>query len=727
MSHSTPHAAMHHAAPQPAHGPESPDDTETDDDAPAELMVTSRARRPNAGNRMSTLLAQSVEDEAWGDAWDEAPDEEEFHGDQPDDDDDYNLDSSSSEDEDQAADDDDDAGERELRRAERHDRSKKRKAATNPFAARAVAAARKKVKLHVPRTHSPTHAPPRPKKKSERASWLPTDEDGPVRMSNRKQTIANKDATMAKLKEKDRRRDDTLAMMKAAEARKLKSKEQPLTQAERLAEAARNERINKKTLHRWEEAEEARAAERQAKIDALKNRQIDGPFYRYYSGPGIWVDDKLKYTGKDAPTPEQLEEKLNRDAVDADAPTAQPESEAEHANSAPPPESHVDDSQPAPAPPPMRASHTPPIPTTLQPQSDSAHMPWTAAASQGGDVFMGSHGMAMPSSVMFAPPSQDSFLFGIDQYAQEQRSQSVSGDLPPNPFTQASPFQQQYATSPSTFSQTAHPLLNGPSMPPSSDNPAIGPEAMLAQLQKPAEPPAPPRRKIIRRALRNLLILSNFPHLEVPVPTSSRARTSASLLKEKDRSALVQLYTALFNWTPAEATSYIQQTLIAPPKPPRKNAAHKADAEVVLKPGQKLCPITNTIARYRDPETGIAYRDARAFGVLRGVVGGGFIWSGNLGCYVGGRAKPLETMGGKGFLGMPPAKNVPRRFWEMSSPRTVKKSAPHPPPTPTPTPAGEQTQGRTQSVLGQPQTEAKTGAAPHHTPAPVKLETGVGQ
>lgn len=93
-----------------------------------------------------------------------------------------------------------------------------------------------------------------------------------------------------------------------------------------------------------------------------------------------------------------------------------------------------------------------------------------------------------------------------------------------------------------------------------------------------------------------------------------------------------------------------------------------------------LCAVTNAIARYRDPETGIAYRDARAFGVLRGVVGGGFVWSGDLGCYVGGRAKPLESMGGKGFLGMPPAKGVPRRFLEMQkkvvAPPVVQTPAP---------------------------------------------------
>ena len=196
----------------------------------------------------------------------------------------------------------------------------------------------------------------------------------------------------------------------------------------------------------------------------------------------------------------------------------------------------------------------------------------------------------------------------------------------------------------------------------------------------------------------------------------------------------MQLYAALFNWTPAEATDYIQKTLIAPPKPPRKNAAPKAEPEIVLKPGQKLCPITNTIARYRDPETGIAYRDARAFGVLRGVVGGGFVWSGDLGCYVGGRARPLESMGGKGFLGMPPAKNVPRRFWEMSSP-SRKVMAP-PPPTPTPatklqTPVQEQVQSVEQSTpVGQTHGDTIVVATPSvggkQSSAPVKAESATG-
>ncbi|RMZ67905.1 signal transducer [Pyrenophora seminiperda CCB06] len=694
MSEDPPEVVMEDAPPSDRDGDSEAEAevsrNESDDEAPVDLMVKTRERRSNAGNRMATLLAKSAEEEEWGEEWEEAPNEEEFRGDDVNEQEDYNMDSSSSEEDDDGAD-EDDAGEKELRKAERHERNKKRKAATNPFTARAAAAARKKVKLDVPRTQSPTHAAPRPKKKSERASWLPTEEDGPVRMSKRKQTVANKDATLAKLKEKDRRRDDTLAMMKAAEARKMKAKEKPLTQAERLAEAARNERINKKTLHRWEEAEEARAAERQAKIDALKNRQIDGPFYRYYSGPGIWVDDKLKYTGKDAPSLEHLEEKLNKEV---DTPPTQAESTAEQPEVSAdqlvqPSEHHIGDSQPAfpslsPFQPPMSSTHVPTIPTTL-PQQETPQLPWTVAASQGGDVFMGSHGMTQSSNIMF-PPSQDSFLFGIDQYA------PTPGELPPNPFTQASPFQQQYPTSQPPFAPQPQPYSPHPdqAIPLNTSSSAIGPQDLLTQFQKPALPSPPPRRKTIRRALRNLLILSNFANLEAPPTTSSRARTSASLLKDKDKSALVQLYVALFNWTPTEATSHIHQTIIAPPKPPRKNAAHKPDAEIVLKPGQKLCPITNSIARYRDPETGIAYRDARAFGVLRGVVGGGFIWSGDLGCYVGGRAKPLESMGGKGFLGMPPAKNVPRRFWEMSSTQAqaqaqaqvhAQKRAAPPPPT----------------------------------------------
>lgn len=97
----------------------------------------------------------------------------------------------------------------------------------------------------------------------------------------------------------------------------------------------------------------------------------------------------------------------------------------------------------------------------------------------------------------------------------------------------------------------------------------------------------------------------------------------------------------------------------------------KKEKEALARPRKDLCAVSNLEAKYRDPETGIAYRDSRAFGVLRGVVGGGFVWCGEAGCYVGGRAKPMEGMG-KGFSGMPPVRGVPKRFLEMQRQRETK-------------------------------------------------------
>jgi vacuolar protein sorting-associated protein 72 len=201
-----------HVAPEERVDDSAGSEEESEPEAAVDLMVTTRARRSNAGNRMSTLLAQAEEEEAWGEEWEEAPNEEEFRGDHVNEQEDYNMDSSSSEEGDDDGD-EDDAGEKALRKAERQERNKKRKAVTNPFAARVAAVTRKKVRLDLPRAQSPADAPPRPKKKSERASWLPTEEDGPVRASARTQTVANKEATLTKLMEKDKRRDDTLAMM----------------------------------------------------------------------------------------------------------------------------------------------------------------------------------------------------------------------------------------------------------------------------------------------------------------------------------------------------------------------------------------------------------------------------------------------------------------------------------------------------------------------------------
>ncbi|KAK3214366.1 hypothetical protein GRF29_28g2829372 [Pseudopithomyces chartarum] len=565
MSEDPVQRALEDDTPQPPEdrdGGRAASEGDSEPEQPVDLMVVSRARRPNAGNRMSTLLARQAEEEQWGDEWEEVANEEEFVGDDANEQEDYNLDSSSSEDEDDQG--DEDQGERELRKAERQERNKKRKTAANPFAARLAAASRKRVKLDVPSTAPP----PRPKKKSERASWIPTEEDGPIRTSSRKQTMANKEHTLAKLKEKDQRRDETLAMMKAAEARKAKDEPKPLTQAERLAEAARVERINKKTLHRWEEAEEQRAAERQAKIDALKNRQIEGPFVRFYSGPAIWVDDKIKYTGKGAPDLDELEDKLNKET-----PVPMPTND-----------------QPAPGDQTQQTSNN-------GEQSQTPQPPQTTATSQA----VGSQSMSMPdvtlsqglpfsNSIIFAPPeNSDTFLFGMDQYSQPQQPTSTH-DLPPNPFLPTS--HPELPLTPSSPPPT--PKATSPSPPPSSPTP----KSQQPSHRKPSSPtsnhprsnprptPSSPRKKVIRRALRNLLILSSFPNLDTSLPPPTRARTTASLLKEKDRASLIQLSTALFNWSLADATAFVTAMLNAPKTKKEKEALARSKKELCAGPAQ---------------------------------------------------------------------------------------------------------------------------------------------
>ncbi|KAF2730684.1 YL1-domain-containing protein [Polyplosphaeria fusca] len=617
-----------------AHGDSDSDSDRDGAPEPAEdLMVVSRARRSNAGNRMSTLLAKAAgEDEEWGEEWEEAPNEEEFVGDDGNDHEDYNMDSSSSSDEDEGG--DDDAGEKELRRAERQERIKKRKTASNPFAARLAAAAQKRVKLDVPSTESQSTPSPRPKKKSERASWIPLPEDGPTRTSSRWQTMANKEHTLAKLKEKDKKRDDTLAMMKAAEARKAKDEPKALTQAERLTEAARTERVNSKSLHRWEEAEEQRAAERQAKLDALKNRQIDGPFIRFYSGPAIWVDDKLKYTGKEAPKIEDLDEKLNKDVLIADS----------HISNNTTIDLSMTDADPQAASPTTTKAAQNPVQTT------SPQHPHPSSASQ--ERPASSHDTAYPSSIMFVPPQNpDSFLSGIEQYASQAPTQGVQTET-----TAQSPLQSAEAP----FSQTtphqlpALPAFSQPQLPhPDSTASHQDAQDLLAAFQKAPPPPKPLTRKIIRRALRNLLVLNSFPSLDAP-HVSTRTRTPASLLKEKDRATLINLSCTLFRWSIPDATAFVSQMLNAP-------KTKKMERELGIQRQKKEpCAVTNQVARYRDPGTGIAYRDARAFGVIRGVVGGGFVWCGDLGCYVGGRGRS-ET----GKSTVLPVKGVPKRFLEM--------------------------------------------------------------
>ncbi len=284
------------ASPAPSSDPgnESTSSNEnTEEEANVESLVTGRAKRATAGNRLSSLLEKEGDDELeLLFAENEEEEDVEFEDDEENVSD-AQLDSSTDE-EDQGPTkvDDDLDGERELQRQDRLERQKKRKA-QEVF--KRPGALRKKVKIDPSAT--PTTPAPRPRKKSERVSWVHTDADAPTRVSSRKQTVQNRELVHQKLVDSEQTRLKVMHSMDLAQRRKDASKPKALTQADRMEEAAKTERKNAKSLNRWEESEKKRAEEQRAKLEALHNRQLTGPVVTWWSGLARWVNGKFLQLG----------------------------------------------------------------------------------------------------------------------------------------------------------------------------------------------------------------------------------------------------------------------------------------------------------------------------------------------------------------------------------------------------------------------------------------------
>lgn len=281
-------------------------------------LIQGRAKRSTAGRHMSALLNAEADDDL-ALLFEEVEDDNDFFevadGEAGDEDE---LLESSSDDDDQGpnAQDDDFEGEQELQKEAKAE-TKKRRKQQQPFNLQTL---RKRVKIDpvaVPAESAGAGAAgaavsaPRPKKKSERISWLPTVDEGPTRASSRRQTMQNKQVTHAKLKDSEEKRVRLIATMEEAAKRKAHLKPKEMTQAERLAEAERVERLNSKSLNRWEEMEKRKAEERIAKIEALQNRRLEGPVISYWSGIATWVNGRLTHVGKADITQKKLERDEN--------------------------------------------------------------------------------------------------------------------------------------------------------------------------------------------------------------------------------------------------------------------------------------------------------------------------------------------------------------------------------------------------------------------------------
>ncbi|CAF9933012.1 hypothetical protein IMSHALPRED_009037 [Imshaugia aleurites] len=258
-----------------------------------ESLVNGRTKRATAGNRLSSLLEKEGDDELeLLFAENEEDDDVEFE-EVDENASDVQLDSSTDEEDPGSTKENDNLdGEKELQRQYRLERQKKRKA---PDVFKRPGALRKKVKVDPSAT--PTTPAPRPKKKSERLDWRPTDADAPTRVSSRKQTVKNRELVHQKLVDGEQNRLKALDAMEVASKLKEASKPKAMTQADRMEEAAKMERKNGKSLNRWEESEKKRSEEQRAKLEALHNRQLTGPVVTWWSGLARWVNGKILQLG----------------------------------------------------------------------------------------------------------------------------------------------------------------------------------------------------------------------------------------------------------------------------------------------------------------------------------------------------------------------------------------------------------------------------------------------
>lgn len=264
-------------------------ESQTNNEQKIEWLATTRERRSTAGNRMKSMLANEEPDSDLELLFAEDEDDEGFS-----EVDDGGLDvhMDSSDDEDENDDDDNLEGEKELEKQARERTAAQRKRK----AQEAIPAKfRKKVRID-PITKPPaasTTPAPRPRKKSERTSWLPSVADLPTRASSRQTTRTSKEQLHQQMVEREARRLKQLAQMQKKAERLEASRKPPMTQEERLREAALVEKRNSKSLNRWEVAEKHREEERRAKLAALNNRTLKGPVMTFWSGIGELIGRRL--------------------------------------------------------------------------------------------------------------------------------------------------------------------------------------------------------------------------------------------------------------------------------------------------------------------------------------------------------------------------------------------------------------------------------------------------
>ncbi len=277
-------------------------------------LIATRAKRATAGNLYATLRANLDDEELQKEllAEDEEEDAGDYEGSDAGDDDEAFESSSDEEDAGppQAGQAEDLEGEKALKRQERNEAKRKRKAQDAKL--KIPAWRKKKVKMaEGVKTEDGSSTPAeRPKKKSERSNWLPSPADAPMRQSRRSLAVANREVVHANLKQSAARSENQKRIMKNAAERENKAKvTASLTQEERMKKCEVIERQTAKEFGRWEREEAERQRARDEALAAKRRRAIDGPVIRWWSGSCIWEGDRMKVRRVEGKKVEQVNEK----------------------------------------------------------------------------------------------------------------------------------------------------------------------------------------------------------------------------------------------------------------------------------------------------------------------------------------------------------------------------------------------------------------------------------
>ncbi|KAK2012938.1 YL1-domain-containing protein [Colletotrichum eremochloae] len=642
-----------------------------------EWLATGRSKRSTAGNRMKSMLANEEPDSDLELLFAEDDNDEGFT-DVDDAGSDVQMDSSS-DDEDEQNRGDDFEGEKELEK-----QTREKKLASRKRKAQDAIPAKFRKKVRIDQAAAPA---PRPKKKSERTSWLPSPGDMPIRASLRQTTMLSKEQLHQQMKEREAKRLKQLAVMEK-KAKKLEAmKKPPMTQAERLAEAALVEKRNAKSLNRWEVAEKAREEERLAKLAALNNRTLKGPVITYWSGIGKW-ENHLKHVGKVAEeekAPRKKREKKDKGdkakGKDKDEEASKKEEgAAAGAASTSLPPSTTPDGRAEAKPGAPSASPAPADAQNSQPSGAPRHsLPLTGAPLEATPAVKDED---RPHVMTPSPTPQLPAVSPAPPRPEDKPRLMAPPSIPPPPSLNSSlmappPMPPPPKTSPSVL---AAPVLAPPVLAPPlggihlvqhttqpKSNVLAPPNT--TQHKSPLSMPAPPPPPSVRPPAHPLAP----PH--PPHPTQP---TQPVQLPAPPKPALPTVTS-----TPPPPATPAPAIPPAPEEPPPSEVARNAfilrsfDEELIrdktvqtqilfgrrmdrlAKPAPRpVCVITAHTARYRDPETGLPYFNAYAYREIQRLRRGEYKWSSLLGAWVGSCTYA--------------ARGVPERFLKGGEPKVPK-------------------------------------------------------